>query len=735
MASYTKPTISNYNDNPPSNDGSTNFTDNGVDWDKNVIDEVGDPLKNYADAINNASDAAFETLDDQVIIVNIADYGDVTGADASGAIEAAIDSVSTNALLVFPDGTSSINLTTAINIDKSNITIEFPDIVWNGDYDLYPSGSSDRSVGIITVQGVQSTSVVTTVSGAITEGDSVYTFASASSFSVGDYIRLSNSDEIAYLMKVQYITGNDVTLDYVSGWDVSGGSVSVYTSTPVENVHIVVGKITDSAASATTDNAPSGVTFLHCVKCSVYIEDAVGLLYPALYTSYVTDFEVKKVHATNPRGTSSGEGYTAQISSALRANGQNITGSRVRHALDLTRAAFCTFKHIHDMDGADIGLTTHGVFSVANSGAGFGERTKRFTLRDARGHGSVHTLHAEQILFEGLKVLGNASGSIRIGPGTDMNRCTMATSGTFYYQGRMDRVPMENIVVHECVLPDATFKDFTADVIISDSSSIGWLDNDAAETGTHDGSNNAAALTDSTASWVINEHAGKVISNTTDGSTATIASNTATTITGTLSGGTDDDWDTSDAYSLPPHNPSKVHIRDSDINSLLVSTIIADTLVEITDCEISSDTTASNRGLRIAAPTIKINSGTNINSTIISAEGATVNSFSIMGTDFNTANSSMTTGMIRLNNTAGIEFSVTDINAVYTGTGKLILSDRSGNSGINQRISNNTLNGDLDINDDNSGMSKSIVVANLVKATADLPTAGAASIVADNLQI
>ena len=75
-------------------------------------------------------------------------------------------------------------------------------------------------------------------------------------------------------------------------------------------------------------------------------------------------------------------------------------------------------------------------------------------------------------------------------------------------------------------------------------------DNPLADTGAHDGAGNAAVLTDSTKSWTIDEHVGRTISNTTDGSSATITANTATTVTGVLSGGTDDDWDVSDAYEI-----------------------------------------------------------------------------------------------------------------------------------------------------------------------------------------
>jgi len=72
--------------------------------------------------------------------------------------------------------------------------------------------------------------------------------------------------------------------------------------------------------------------------------------------------------------------------------------------------------------------------------------------------------------------------------------------------------------------------------------------------GTHDGAGNAAILTDSTASWVDDQFIGMILKNTTDGSQTTVTDNDATTMTGVLSGGTDNDWDASDAY----------HVQDTD---------------------------------------------------------------------------------------------------------------------------------------------------------------------------
>jgi len=63
----------------------------------------------------------------------------------------------------------------------------------------------------------------------------------------------------------------------------------------------------------------------------------------------------------------------------------------------------------------------------------------------------------------------------------------------------------------------------------------------AEENGTHDGAAGDAILTDTTQAWIVDDFVGRTIQNTTDGSTAVVASNTATTITAHLTG-TLDRW-------------------------------------------------------------------------------------------------------------------------------------------------------------------------------------------------
>ncbi len=71
-------------------------------------------------------------------------------------------------------------------------------------------------------------------------------------------------------------------------------------------------------------------------------------------------------------------------------------------------------------------------------------------------------------------------------------------------------------------------------------------------TGTHTAAgNNATVMTDSGAAFTVDALIGQTIVNTTDGSAGVITDNDATTVTvAALTNGTDNDWDTSDAYTI-----------------------------------------------------------------------------------------------------------------------------------------------------------------------------------------
>jgi len=82
---------------------------------------------------------------------------------------------------------------------------------------------------------------------------------------------------------------------------------------------------------------------------------------------------------------------------------------------------------------------------------------------------------------------------------------------------------------------------------------------------THDGGNNeATVMTDSGASFTVDELIGKTIYNKTDGSSGAVTDNDGTTVTvASLTGGTDNDWDTSDVYFIGVNNTTTHFYRCS----------------------------------------------------------------------------------------------------------------------------------------------------------------------------
>ena len=88
------------------------------------------------------------------------------------------------------------------------------------------------------------------------------------------------------------------------------------------------------------------------------------------------------------------------------------------------------------------------------------------------------------------------------------------------------------------------------DVTAVSFTACGFEDSASPTTGTDDTSSGAAFLTDSGASFTTNQFVGFIIHNTTDGSSGVITANTATTVTATLENGTNNNWDSGDAYII-----------------------------------------------------------------------------------------------------------------------------------------------------------------------------------------
>lgn len=99
--------------------------------------------------------------------------------------------------------------------------------------------------------------------------------------------------------------------------------------------------------------------------------------------------------------------------------------------------------------------------------------------------------------------------------------------------------------------------------------------------GTHNGANNSAFLSDTSASFAnagVSANVGMVLYNLTDGSSGPVTAVTDTTITATLAGGTENDWDTGDVYRIVTIDANEIatieHYLDiaaSDVHAALAS--------------------------------------------------------------------------------------------------------------------------------------------------------------------
>ena len=163
------------------------------------------------------------------------------------------------------------------------------------------------------------------------------------------------------------------------------------------------------------------------------------------------------------------------------------------------------------------------------------------------------------------------------------NRATISWeiyNNTFHEVNRAMWVPFfqrggTGVIFNNTIVGGWTLKAIAIDNVrsCSNSSISGYCDGsspwdgnepiDSGGNGNHDGSDNSATLTDSSQSWIDDDLIGITVYNLDDGSMGTITANTGTTLTATLSGGTDNDWDPGDSFKITDGYPCRDQIGRS----------------------------------------------------------------------------------------------------------------------------------------------------------------------------
>ncbi|MFA5385930.1 MAG: LamG domain-containing protein, partial [Eubacteriales bacterium] len=121
---------------------------------------------------------------------------------------------------------------------------------------------------------------------------------------------------------------------------------------------------------------------------------------------------------------------------------------------------------------------------------------------------------------------------------------TAGAPGTTSRVGESDEGDPANALIEGLTIYRRPLFDGTYGIDVGNGDEIQKINNG----GSHTDSDNASTLHDSTRFWVADELIGGTVVNQTDGSSGTITDNNITTITATLSGGSENDWDTGDLY-------------------------------------------------------------------------------------------------------------------------------------------------------------------------------------------
>lgn len=639
----------------------------GLDWSiskTEAPDRYNVQLDNGLFAVLNSQDVELKGL------------GVNSGDDISQLIGKLLEAE--NVRKVKSSGLDSVEMSIVKEIKRDDVLVKLPKLTWKGDYDLYDGGISNRQVGIFTATGTRS-DVAMNVTSTIFEGDSTYTLDSTNGLSEGGFAVMLGGAKFNYLTRITKIDGNKVTLDYTAGWDELENTVRIYSCKPVKNVHIIIDEIVDESGSTIPEHQVTGVTFLDSFGGSLRVGNASSMANPVCLTRRAHTLYIPYMDNQNPRYTDSGRGYTLQMNGSLFCSTGLIKGTKVRHSIDWTRCAYCTSDVIHGIETAGIAVTTHGVYehditvneiitskgcsgtlALANAGAKFGERTKRFkVVKKIIINGQLDIQNAEDIEINGAVLI--ESDFVRINADSVLNNCDFKACTSFRIRSRDDREQL-SVVMNGGSYPNVELQNFTG-TIRADNAVMRWFKN---------------------------QDTSKV------------------------------------PKSIKTENC--VHNIEDPITLTLSETL------SLSNAAIRVPASSSSIGVIAECPKLIISSADCENSPVISHDSSVAKSMIIRGLVDIDPNAARTAAIIRARNVNGLVANISGVVSEYSGSGKILEFGRSGNSNITLLMSNNYLNGDLEITSFGSVV-KSTITGNIVKDLSNLPSNDGNNGVVANIQI
>ncbi len=314
-------------------------------------------------------------------------------------------------VIATPGAIYRVSGSTDITVD--NLTIDWSGATITIDETATTTQDPDqplRNKGVFTVKGVNNSLIESSVAiiDVLSGGSSRFPITTPASFitdswvimTTGDYTDPVNtfSKTHNYLCKVLGTVnsgGNDfVQLDYINGYQIDIGTTVYYHSvTPIQNVHIIGGTIIDKSTTAVTTEWLCGVVMKYAANCTATSLTGIDMNLPLHRMLWSYNVESHSTRTEHPRKVGGGQGYAVQWQMALRCITTNPSGTKCRHVLDYTNAAFCSVENAFDTITQNGSYITHGQFehnldyknmngllSFANSDVLFGESAKSIVV-------------------------------------------------------------------------------------------------------------------------------------------------------------------------------------------------------------------------------------------------------------------------------------------------------------------------------------------------------------------
>ncbi|MGW8889608.1 peptidase C14 [Streptomyces sp. NPDC055749] len=350
--------------------------------------------------------------------------------DAEHPADTALDAMINDPTIHRIEAHTDLLLTKRHLFDRSNIELDF------GGHRVHTTGieknTHDNPFGaVLSFRGTTTATVHTHTLGApMPDLSDLFEVGDAEKFAEGQWWAVEINalsgkyeKEIQRLVQVTDVVGaTHIRVNYKVGWDLAAGRTLTWTRVePVERAHVRNMVFEGWGEDEMTGSHP--VAYEYAVRCDVSGIEAVGTFWPVVMRRWCTYFRTEQCSLTNPKSvTYGGAGYLTQQIYCLYGHVEDCHTSNARHLNDFTASAYCYVTNCHG-DGDDQGpFVTHGQFehdlvytgnsglmTFANSGATWGGRAKRITVRRHSCSWFVARVKITDLTLEDVLVIGKKS--------------------------------------------------------------------------------------------------------------------------------------------------------------------------------------------------------------------------------------------------------------------------------------------------------------------------------------